>query len=85
MRVLSPEQMQQLHEWLAQGLPYPQLRNMMLASFGVAICASAVTWHRQQYASVIGEIRANLQKRSERRERERAAKARQRARKRGRP
>jgi len=55
-RHLTPSQLDELHNWLADGLPYDQLVKNMRANWTFVISSPAITYHRRRYASRIAGL-----------------------------
>jgi hypothetical protein len=73
---LKPSMSDELHLWIAMRMPYPQMKQKMLDSWGFAITSPAVTYHRQHFSAHIAMLRARLEADTQRRERDRRARRR---------
>ena len=72
---LSETQRTIVYGWLAQGLPYPELKRRMLASFGVAVSSPACSDFRKRKQQEISVIRQELQRGETKRTHDRERKA----------
>ena len=79
MSKLSVSQRQTVYSWLAQGLPYPELRRRMLASFGIAVSSPACTDYRKRKKQEIGALQQEMQAADIKRKHDRERKAMQRS------
>lgn len=50
---LTPYQLDELHKWLAMGLPYHELKKRMTDHWHMTITSQACSWHRRKYADRI--------------------------------
>ena len=76
---LSETQRTIVYGWLAQGLPYPELKRRMLASFGVAVSSPACSDFRKRKQQEIGALQQEMQAADIKRKHDRERKAMQRS------
>jgi len=79
MSKLAVSQRQIVYSWLAQGLPYPELRRRMLASFGIAVSSQACSDFRKRKRNEIGALQQEMQAADIKRKHDRERKAMQRS------